>query len=178
MIVMWLVGWKERQVVVGVSINADCCCQRYPQPLCNKNACNTVSVFSCCTKLTCWDMRSHNESSNRGRHQICNNMFKRVAIYGDKWYGCCPLVVLLVNVLVNLENNSLRFICLLKYKKAVRYCSKKLSIIFFNISSWTDYRYRLSIFWKPPIIFRYGNNLLIIFDIERDPLNISCNMYI
>jgi lysophospholipid hydrolase len=62
--------------------------------------------------------------------------------------------------------------------KAVRYCSEKLSIIFSDISSWIDYRYRLSIFWEPPIIFRFGNNLLIIFDIKRHPLNINCNRYI
>jgi hypothetical protein len=62
--------------------------------------------------------------------------------------------------------------------KAVRYCSEKLSIIFSDISSWTDYRYRLSIFWEPPIILRYGDNLPIIFHIERHLLNIPCNRYI
>jgi hypothetical protein len=65
-----------------------------------------------------------------------------------------------------------------KTTKAVRYCSEKLSISFSVISSWTDYRYRLLIFWEPPIIFRYGNNLPIIFYIERHSLNINCNRYI
>jgi hypothetical protein len=59
--------------------------------------------------------------------------------------------------------------------KAVRYCSEKLSIIFSDILSWTDYQYRLSINWVPPIIFQYGDNLPRIIDIERHPLNINCN---
>jgi hypothetical protein len=67
---------------------------------------------------------------------------------------------------------------LLPGTKAVRYCSEKLSITFSNISSWTNYRYRLSIFWEPLIIFRYGDDLPIIFYIERHPLNINCNSYI
>jgi hypothetical protein len=29
-----------------------------------------------------------------------------------------------------------------------------------------------------PIIFRYGNNLPIIFDIKKHPLNINCNSHI
>jgi hypothetical protein len=62
--------------------------------------------------------------------------------------------------------------------KAVRYCSKQLSIIFSDISWRTNYQYRLSIFWKPPIICQYGKNLPIIFDIERHPFNINCNRYI
>jgi hypothetical protein len=47
--------------------------------------------------------------------------------------------------------------------KAVQYSSEIFSIIISDILSWTDYRYQLSIFWKPPITFRYGNNLPIIF---------------
>jgi hypothetical protein len=65
-----------------------------------------------------------------------------------------------------------------RQKKSCAILLKKISLIFSDISSWTDYGYRLPIFWKPPLIFRYGNNLLIIFDIERDPLNINCNRYI
>jgi hypothetical protein len=62
--------------------------------------------------------------------------------------------------------------------KAVRYCSEFILITFSDISSWTNYRYRLSIFLEPPIIFQYSNNVSIIFYIERHPLNINCNRYI
>jgi hypothetical protein len=37
---------------------------------------------------------------------------------------------------------------------------------------------RLSIFWEPKIIFRCGNNLLIILDLDRHPININYNRYI
>jgi hypothetical protein len=62
--------------------------------------------------------------------------------------------------------------------RAVQYCSKNVIIIVSAISSSTDYRYRLSIFWKPPIIFRYVDNLPIILNFEWHPLNINCNKYI
>jgi hypothetical protein len=66
---------------------------------------------------------------------------------------------------------------LLEQYKAVRDCSKNVKNIFYDISSWTDYRYQLSIFWNPLIIFRYDNNLRIIFILKNTTFNILGHRY-
>jgi hypothetical protein len=50
-------------------------------------------------------------------------------------------------------------------EKAVGYCSEKFS----DIPSWTDYRYRLSIYFGLPIFFRYTDNLYLLSLIFIDP---------
>jgi hypothetical protein len=56
--------------------------------------------------------------------------------------------------------------------------TEKKSAIFSDILSWTNYWYRLSIFWKPQIIFRLGDNLQIIFYFDKHPYDVNCNSYI
>jgi hypothetical protein len=51
------------------------------------------------------------------------------------------------------------------------------SVIFFNISSFTDFRYRLSIFWKKLIIFLCVENLLIIFNLKNQTANNFSNRF-